>query len=235
MAKLPLRAIAASVVFLLCVVGCPSLRRQQTATHEAAQGDDLLLETVDIASLLRIDGAASPGPQPLALATGSPAYEYRRYVRPAITGRLGVPLGRRWDSMVIHHSSTPSGSAAIFDRYHREKLGWQGVGYDFVIGNGRGSADGTIEVTFRWERQIHGAHAGVQQYNEHGIGICLVGDFERSYPTQAQVESLVWLVTYLQERCGIPTSHVLLHRHVKNTRCPGENFPFYKLLSLLPH
>ncbi len=46
---------------------------------------------------------------------------------------------------------------------------------------------------------------------------------------------MVSLVNYLQERCRIPTSGLLLHRHLKNTRCPGENFPFYEFASLLEH
>jgi len=109
------------------------------------------------------------------------------------------------------------------------------VGYHFVIGNGHGSADGAIEVTFRWERQMQGAHAGVEEFNQHGIGICLVGDFEHGHPTEKQIASLVALVNYLQARCRIPTSRVLLHRHIKNTRCPGRNFPFYRFISLLDH
>jgi N-acetyl-anhydromuramyl-L-alanine amidase AmpD len=154
---------------------------------------------------------------------------------PDAVGRLKVPLGRRWNYVVIHHSSTRSGSEASFDRYHRNKLGWRGVGYHFVIGNGHGSPDGKVEVTFRWEKQLHGAHAGVDLYNQHGIGICLVGDYETSYPTRKQITSLAALVNYLQKRCSIPTASILLHRHVRNTKCPGANFPFYEFISLLEH
>mgnify|MGYP006277840595 CR=1 FL=1 len=155
--------------------------------------------------------------------------------RPDAVGNLGVPLRRKWNYVVIHHSSTHNGNEASFDRHHRENNGWLGVGYDFVIGNGHGSSDGKVEVTFRWEKQMHGAHAGVNLYNQHGIGICLVGNFEKSSPTRKQIASLASLVNYLQERCDIPTSRILLHRHVRNTKCPGENFPFYEFISLLEH
>ena len=154
--------------------------------------------------------------------------------RPNAIGRLDVPLQRTWKYIVIHHSFTPSGNEAIFDRCHKQR-GWLGVGYHFVIGNGRGSGDGGVEVTFRWEQQIHGAHAGVKEYNEHGIGICLVGDFQNGYPTDRQMASLAALVNYLQGRCSIPTANILLHRHIKNTSCPGRNFPFYDFISLLEH
>jgi len=150
-----------------------------------------------------------------------------------VIGRLDVPLNRQWKYIVIHHSGAGRGNARIFDRWHKQR-GWDGVGYDFVIGNGNGQRDGAVEVTFRWTRQRVGAHAGVKQYNQHGIGICLVGDFEASHPTRRQLESLVSLVSYLQRRCKIPNYRVLGHRHVKNTKCPGKNFPYYRILALLP-
>ena len=183
------------------------------------------------------DDGISPPPlvTPLLTQTTRPLYTLNIPASPKALGNLDVPLARKWRHIVIHHSYTKAGNEAAFDRYHREVRGWQGVGYHFVIGNGNGSADGAIEVTFRWEKQIQGAHAGVEEYNQHGIGICLVGDFSKGYPTERQMASLVSLVNYLQRRCRMPTSHVMLHRHVKNTECPGKNFPFYKFISLLEH
>ena len=180
--------------------------------------------------------SASGGTSTPVAATASPPYDVVRVpATPHAIGRLGVSIGRSWDYIVIHHSGTSEGSEAAFDRHHREKRGWLGVGYHFVIGNGRGSPDGAIEVTFRWEKQIHGAHAGVDKYNQHGIGICLVGNFDQSYPSHKQMASLAALVNYLQRRCSIPTSHILMHRQVKATSCPGKNFPYYQFISLLNH
>ena len=173
---------------------------------------------------------------PLLTQLAPPRYATERIPpRPSAIGRLDVPLKRDWKYIVIHHSFTDSGNEAIFDKYHRSQRGWLGIGYHFVIGNGHESPDGAIEVTFRWEDQIQGAHAGVEEYNQRGIGICLVGNFERGYPTAKQMASLVALINYLQQRCRIPTSQVLLHRHLKNTECPGRNFPFYQCISMLDH
>lgn len=189
-------------------------------------------------------GAALPAPLPLVSPEAElprPALTYRvaRSLDrpPRVKGPLDVPLGRQWKYILIHHSGTDEGSEATIDRYHREVRHWKGVGYDFLIGNGRGSPDGLVEVTFRWEQQITGAHAGDDEYNERGIGICLIGDFNKDHPTARQMEALVGLVNHLQERCQIPTSQVLLHRHVRpgGTECPGRNFPFYELISLLEH
>ena len=144
---------------------------------------------------------------------------------------------RPWRYIVVHHSATPCGNAVIFDRYHRKVRGWRyGLGYHFVIGNGRGSADGSIQVGPRWQRQLAGAHVNDVKLNEEAIGMCLVGDFHHGgAPTAKQMESLTKLVRFLQERFKIPLERVLLHRDIMpgHTECPGQNFPepaFYSQL-----
>lgn len=143
-----------------------------------------------------------------------------------------VPAGtslREWRSIVIHHSGTPTGSAEEFDAAHKAR-GWDGLGYDFVIGNGlrrRGdeSADGEVQVGQRWILQKQGAHAGVPEYNQHGVGICLVGDFNRTTPTAKQMASLRQLIQFLIQEHRIPGSRIYGHKDVKQTDCPGRNFP----------
>ncbi len=138
----------------------------------------------------------------------------------------GVP-DRHWRYIVVHHSATTGGGAASFARYHMWVRGWSSLGYHFVIGNGTQTADGQIEVGLRWLRQQAGKHAAVLEYNEHGIGICLVGDFRTQRPTELQMRSLEALVLHLMARYGIPLDGVLGHREVPGaaTECPGPNFP----------
>jgi hypothetical protein len=132
---------------------------------------------------------------------------------------------RSWRWIVIHHSATPSGSARTFDRMHREK-GWDELGYHFVVGNGTDSADGQIEVGTRWAKQKWGAHAKTpnNEYNDHGIGICLVGNFDLERPTAQQSRSLAKLVAHLMKTYNVPASRVLGHQDTgKPTECPGRN------------
>jgi len=140
--------------------------------------------------------------------------------------RSWVPMvrSRPWHWIVIHHSDTPSGGAAKFDRDHREK-GWDELGYHFVIGNGTESRDGQIEVGPRWPKQKWGAHTKTtdNRFNEFGIGICLVGDFQVQRPTQAQLRSLARLVAYLMSTYRISPDRVLGHGQCKPTLCPGKN------------
>jgi len=145
-------------------------------------------------------------------------------------------LKRAWRYIVVHHSASRSGSAAVFDNWHRNGNHWDELGYHFVIGNGTKSGNGEVEVGSRWPKQKHGAHCKVgsdETYNETGVGICLVGDFERTRPSTAQMASLAQLVDFLAARYEIPDSRIIGHRDVDDTRCPGRCFPFNDLFARL--
>lgn len=148
-------------------------------------------------------------------------------------------MERKWTAVVIHHSATPNGNSAIIDRWHREGNHWDGIGYDFVIGNGSDSRDGEVEPTFRWQEQRAGAHCGGTAgnwANEYGVGICLIGNFNQTRPTSRQMASLNRLVKFLQSRYGISNSRVYGHRNVpggRKTDCPGRYFPMSEFKSKL--
>lgn len=132
---------------------------------------------------------------------------------------------REWDYIVIHHSAGETGGAKAFDKYHREVRGWDELGYHFVIGNGTDTADGQIEVGPRWPTQKHGAHAKTpdNKYNEHGIGICLVGNFDNHRPSAKQMASLTKLVAYLADTYKVPQASIIGHKMTgKLTDCPGK-------------
>ena len=142
---------------------------------------------------------------------------------------------RPWKYIVLHHSASATGGYASIDAEHRKRLGWNGCGYHFVIGNGSESPDGQIEVAQRWANQKLGiaCHDGkVPDINEYGIGICLVGDLEKSPPTPRQVAAAKALVTYLEARYQIPANHTETHAHLASspTSCPGRFFPTQAIL-----
>lgn len=139
---------------------------------------------------------------------------------------------RRWRTIVLHHSATPGGSPEAFESWHRDRRGFRlGMAYHFVIGNGRGMGDGEIRAGSRWRLQQQGAHvawrlrdASGASVADHSIGICLVGNFERSQPTRAQLASLRKLVRALRVRYGIDARAVQGHGdvHPGHTACPGR-------------
>jgi LysM repeat protein len=132
-----------------------------------------------------------------------------------------------WKYITLHHSATIQGNAEIFDRNHRSR-GMGGLFYHFVIGNGTRSGDGEIEVGWRWEAQ--------RQVNRpYDINICLVGDFNKQYVTDAQFKSLVGLIDVLRKQYDIPISNIRRHKDINGsvTECPGKHFPFDRILTEL--
>ena len=146
---------------------------------------------------------------------------------------------RPWNAIVIHHSASLHGSTASFDRDHR-KRGWDGIGYHFLIGNGVDMPEGQVDATFRWHQQREGAHAGAsplaQPYNDLGIGICLVGNFDLNPPSAYQEQRLARLCAVLIRHIpGANLARIIGHREVpgKDTKCPGQYLDIEHLRALV--
>lgn len=121
--------------------------------------------------------------------------------------------------IVIHHSaSSDSTTVENIQQWHYSR-GWSGIGYHYVIDQQGVITQGRPEHT-------QGAHAYQDkdhEANTDGIGICVIGNFMDSRPTDKQLDSLVWLIKDIRIRYGdIP---VIGHRDVMPTSCPGESFP----------
>lgn len=129
--------------------------------------------------------------------------------------------------IVLHHSASDL-DTTIYDinRWHLGN-GWSGIGYHYVI-----YADGTI-YRGRPENKI-GAHAYQdvkREANSDGIGICMIGNFQYSQPTGAQMNSLVELIKDIRSR--YPNLPVIGHKDVMATACPGKLFPWDDLYKRL--
>ena len=169
-------------------------------------------------------------PRPLQLRTTFPRVTPRspRSAKPIEISAWyprGGKFSPRWTHIVLHHSATDRGGARRFDKNHREVRKFDSLGYHFVIGNGTDTPDGFVEVGPRWRAQKHGAHCKTPDnyFNNHGIGICLVGDFTKSSPSGAQIAALNRLVQFLGDHCGISPRSVTTHRDVTGkTQCPGN-------------
>ncbi len=144
----------------------------------------------------------------------------------------------QWEYIIIHHSATESGSVESIHEEHLQRRDaegnhWLGIGYHFVIGNGHGMPDGTVESTFRWKEQVHGAHSGSAVFNSRGIGICVIGSFEDAPPSKAQLDSLKTLVKVLSIRHRIIPEKFMGHAAVKTTACPGKHFPLNEVRQVI--
>jgi len=143
-------------------------------------------------------------------------------------------LRERWRFIIVHNSGTRQGNARIFNYYHQNVRRMKnGLAYHFVIGNGRSSGDGEIEIGNRWTRQINGGHVHSDYLNNISLGICLVGDLNRDAPTKRELEALEELIRYLRMRVGKIDRRwaiVKAHREINPPRwptdCPGDRFPY---------
>lgn len=121
------------------------------------------------------------------------------------------------DLIVIHHvgNTDEDISAAEIHELHLGN-GWSGIGYHYVI-----HKNGSIERGRPLD--TIGAHA--YQFNDTSVGINLVGNFEISKPTEAQLRSAAKLIAVL---CNFYSLHpddqtVVGHRDLMTTDCPGQN------------
>ena len=133
---------------------------------------------------------------------------------------------RSWETikyLVIHHSVTnptsdPKSDVDYIAQIHKNN-DWGGIGYHFVI-----TADGMVWYV----GDISTQRANVADKNHLVIGICLVGDFTKSNPTDEQILSAHDLCKFflndvqaLPNICGKGWDVVVGHKELQATQCPG--------------
>lgn len=151
---------------------------------------------------------------------------------------MGQPLSSgddraKTEGVVIHHSASPNNadwSAEYMHKMHQGQ-GWNGIGYHYVV-----RQDGTVERGR--DEGAMGAHAKRDETatsslgNQNAIGINLTGDFSGQYsPSAGQIDSAKKLIGGLSKKYNFPIDrqHIVGHREVSNTACPGDN-----LYAMLP-
>jgi hypothetical protein len=129
--------------------------------------------------------------------------------------------------IIVHHSLTPRDLAigqteASIERNHKSRgfpissLGWH-VGYQYMI-----YGDGTVKQYRREDEE--GAHCKEQMMNFRSVGICLIGNFDKEMPSDAQKYALQSLLRRLVATYAIPLAQIVPHRHFASYKsCYGRN------------
>jgi len=127
-----------------------------------------------------------------------------------------VERAPKWTHIIVHHTGAEERNAEQVRSYHLS-LGWQDIGYHFVI-----ERDG--EVVKGRNLSLPGAHCRAGGMNFKGIGVALIGNLELHPPLQKQEDALVHLLRCLGEKFSIPVTNILGHNEVPgaNTLCPGR-------------
>jgi hypothetical protein len=124
----------------------------------------------------------------------------------------------RWQYIYMHHSREGQGSAATMSQQTGD------MGDHFLIGNGQGCGDGEIQVGYRWDQQKPARPMGAN-VNDDCISICLVGDFDQTAPTSAQMRQLGQLVRSLQREFGIGSKGIVAVDRASSPAGIGRHFP----------
>jgi hypothetical protein len=138
---------------------------------------------------------------------------------------------RNVKKIFLHCSASPWGNALVFEKWHLAR-GWSGIGYHFVVLNGRSFEDveywpfldGAVQPGRAldddpiFEANEVGAH--VAGRNLESIGICMVGKKEF---TRNQLQATKELILYLVKHFNLRISDVLGHYEDPNTwkTCPN--------------
>ena len=174
----------------------------------------------------------------------------------------------QWDGIVIHHSATvetPHGHEwEAIRRFHMSyRIGgdivtaeqyaaavaagkpgcekpWSDIGYD--LGIERDDDDGLkVRMGRSWMKA--GAHAGFvgnNYFNEHYLGLCVVGSYDGVAPDDETWNLTLATVRQIMSRFGFDKSKVIGHREVYDIvgvprlkTCPGLRFDMEKFRSML--
>jgi len=126
----------------------------------------------------------------------------------------------QWKYIFIHQSSTTSGDAATL------AIPRSGLCDHFVIGNGNGCEDGEIQMGPRWMNQVAAAPSpGLDHIEPSCISINIVGDFDHTMPTSAQLHRLTELVSTLQNQYRIGSDRVIMLNESTPGASIGRYFP----------
>jgi hypothetical protein len=142
--------------------------------------------------------------------------------------------------LAVHHSvtkvrSTWTGEAGAkkyadeIANIHIDVRGWGGVGYHMIV-----MPDGYLAYV----GDVSTARANIKDHNEKVIGICMIGDFTKHLPTDAQITSMHNLTWWFDAQRstwpnleptwdGMVQGHKVLNEvfGLGATACPGSSYP----------
>ena len=124
--------------------------------------------------------------------------------------------------IILHHIEAEQATPEEIDTWHKEN-GWNGFGYNEYI-----RKDGTVYVG-------RGDNIGAQcaGMNSKSYGIAVEGNYNTEFEMpDVQFKSLLERVEYNKSR--FPNSvEITPHSRFVDTKCPGQYFPFQKLIAAL--
>lgn len=122
--------------------------------------------------------------------------------------------------IIIHNADASICSIEDIHQWHLNN-GWSGCGYHFLV-----RKDGSI-YRGRPENCL-GSHTASN--NTGSLGICFEGKYNTETMPEAQLKAGQELIVYLCDKYKISKKEVYKHKDFNSTDCPGNNFPWDKLI-----
>jgi len=139
--------------------------------------------------------------------------------------------------LIVHHSATSNALTNYTDvvrniyLYHTQTRGWSDIGYNYVI-----AQDGTIykgrDPDIYEQDNIMGAHFCSR--NTGTMGVCILGDYTNTSPTDTSISSLEFLLSWKADKDSLDPQGTQYHPLNSNldvisghrdgcaTICPGD-------------
>jgi hypothetical protein len=137
----------------------------------------------------------------------------------------------RYKWIVIHHSASSHDNLTSIRNFHNQQHGWLEAGYHLILSNGSTNIPtGHLEATNRYRLSSYSMASRNPKYNLRGIHLCVIGNYENSSPTESIKSSMVSAIILLQKKYRIPDEHILLHRDIGQTLCPGKHITKEQIL-----
>lgn len=116
--------------------------------------------------------------------------------------------------LVIHHSQRDKDCMEFIKVRHKQKRGWEDIGYHYIIEKNGNLKKGRDE-------KFMGAH--VKGYNQNSISICLIGNLDENSSTKKQFKTLIKFLKKKMKKYDIPNERIVGHREFPNVKktCPG--------------
>lgn len=203
------------------------------------------------------DVVSQPVAQPAPVEQAKPAE-----VKPIELLKLDTTNSRKWKYIIIHHSEIASGDVKTWAaikayhtswRYNDETISeekakelmsqgktvvapWSDIGYHFGVASNKNLTQFEYEVG----RSLATIGSHAVGFNDKGIGICCLGSFNKTIPSNELYNATIDLVKKLQGIYNIPDENVIGHREtydlLKQPRakdCPGTMYDMVYFRKLL--
>lgn len=160
----------------------------------------------------------------LAAALGGRYQDDRARLPRHASLQYGTQAPSRWTGIAVHHSAGPRDQQVeAVAAYHVGTNGWPGIGYHFVIRQGRVHYVGGIDTV----------RAHVWGRNNDLLGICVLGNYSDVDPEPTDMTALRDLVRVLDDALdrALPIDgHGALSLPGHGTACPGRLAPLARAI-----